>query len=336
MIKQTLYRTAHPSVVTSALERAVENGKQVTVLVELKARFDEETNVRWAERLRRAGALVLYGIAGLKVHSKACLIVRREADGIRRYLHLGTGNYNEKTAQTYSDLGYFTTDEKLTSDAVLFFNCITGYSNPTGFSKFEMSPYGLKRALLRLIQREALHSSREKPGLIMAKMNSLVDPDIIEALYHASQAGAEIRLNVRGICCLRPGVKGLSETITVRSIVDMFLEHSRIFYFQNNGDEEVYLSSADWMPRNLERRIELMFPIESKRHKKELIELLRLYFKDNVRAWRLLETGIYEKIAPAAGEKRFRVQEVLCRRAAEKQTAEKTAPKELKPQKPKD
>jgi polyphosphate kinase len=336
MIKQTLYRIAYPSSVISSLERAAENGKQVTVLVELKARFDEEKNIQWAEKLRRAGATVLYGIAGLKVHSKACLVVRREPEGIRRYLHLATGNYNEKTAQIYSDLGLFTSDEKLTADVAAFFNVITGYSLPIGLSKIEIAPYGLKKTLLRLILREALHSKRQEPGLIIAKMNSLVDPEVIEALYRASQAGVRIQLNIRGICCLKPGLKGLSETIEVRSIVDMFLEHSRIFYFHNGGGEEIYLSSADWMPRNLERRIELMFPVEKKSVKKELLDLLKLYFKDNVKAWRLLENGGYEKISAAAGEKRFRVQEYLCRRAEEKETViQKASLKELKPQRPK-
>jgi len=336
MIKQTLYRAAYPSAVISALERAAENGKQVTVLVELKARFDEEKNIHWADRLRRIGATVLYGIAGFKVHSKACLVVRREPDGIHRYLHLGTGNYNERTAQVYSDFGYFTADEKLTSDAVSFFNVITGFSTPSTFSKLEMAPYGLKRYLLRLILREAMHSRKEEPGLIMAKMNSLVDPDIIEALYRASKAGVKIKLNVRGICCLRPGVKDLSENIEVCSIVDMFLEHARVFYFRNGGNEEIYLSSADWMPRNLERRVELMFPVEPKRIKKELIETLKLYFKDNVKSWRLFENGEYQRMSPQQGEKKFRVQEYLLRKSEEKNAlAKQAAPMELKPQKPK-
>jgi polyphosphate kinase len=334
-IKQTLYRTGQQSAVISALEKAVERGKQVTVLVELKARFDEEQNIEEARRLERAGATVLYGVAGLKTHSKVCLVVRREPEGIRRYLHLGTGNYNEKTAQGYSDLNLFTSQEELAQDVGSFFNVITGFSSPGHFSRLEMAPYGLRRRLLRLIFRESAQSSPDRPGLIIAKMNSLVDKEIIEALYRASQKGVRIRLNVRGICCLRPGVKGLSENIEVVSIVDMFLEHSRIFYFLNAGDEEVYLSSADWMPRNFDRRIELMFPVEDKKNKKEILQLLTLYFKDNVKAWELLPGGDYRK-KEAGEEKRFRVQEALCQKALENEALhDKQLTLELKPQRPK-
>jgi len=334
-IKQTLYRTGRHSGVIAALEKAVEKGKQVTVLVELKARFDEEQNIEEAKRLERAGATVLYGVAGLKTHSKVCLVIRREAAGIKRYLHLGTGNYNEKTAQVYSDLNLFTSRDDLALDVSSFFNVITGFSSPSHFSKLEMAPYGLRRRLLRLIFRESAQHSPERPGLIVAKMNSLVDKEIIEALYRASQKGVRIRLNVRGICCLRPGVKGLSENIEVVSIVDMFLEHSRLFYFSNAGDEEVYLSSADWMPRNFDKRLELMFPVEDRKNKKELTQLLNLYFKDNEKAWALLPDGSYQKKDPA-GEKKFRVQEALCQKALEGEVLfDKQLSLELKPQRPK-
>ena len=334
-IKQTLYRTGHHSPVINALEKAVENGKQVTVLVELKARFDEEQNIEEAKRLERAGATVLYGVVGLKTHSKVCLVVRREAAGIKRYLHLGTGNYNEKTAQIYSDLNLFTSQDELASDVSSFFNLMTGFSSPGHYSKLEVAPYGLRRRLLRLIFRESAQTSAERPGLIIAKMNSLVDKEIIDALYRASQKGVQIKLNVRGICRLRPGVKGLSENIEVVSIVDMFLEHSRLFYFSNAGDEEVYLSSADWMPRNFDKRLELMFPLEDKKNKKELIQLLGLYFKDNVKSWVLSPDGEYKK-KERAEEKKFRVQEYLCQKALENEALhDKQLTLELKPQRPK-
>ncbi len=335
-IKQTLYRAAEPSAVISCLERALENGKQVTVLVELKARFDEQRNIEWARRLVNAGATVLYGVAGLKTHAKACLVVRREVEGIKRYLHLSTGNYNEKTARLYTDIGLFTGNDALSGDVAAFFNVITGFSHPVGFSKIDIAPYTLRKKIERLILRESMRSQKERPGLIMAKMNSLVDPEVIDALYHASQAGVQIKLNVRGICRLKPGVKGLSENIEVVSIVDMFLEHSRIFYFSNDGDEEVYLSSADWMPRNFDRRLELLFPVEDKKIKKNLSDLLRLYFKENVKAWHLQPDGEWKK-NEGDKEKRFRIQDYLCKKA---QQAAESAPRavtvrELKPQKPK-
>lgn len=334
-IKQTLYRVAKGSVVTAALERAVENGKQVTVLIEVKARFDEERNIEWATRLANTGATVLYGVAGLKTHAKACLVIRREVEGVKRYLYLGTGNFNERTAQVYSDIGFFTSNEELAQDVSSFFNVITGFSNPTGFLKIDISPYGLRRKLERLIGRETMRSQKERPGLIMAKMNSLVDTGIIDALYRASQAGVRILLNIRGVCCLKPGIKGLSENIEVVSIVDMFLEHSRIFYFYNGGDEEIYLSSADWMQRNLDRRLEILFPVENREIRKELIELLKLYFKDNAKAWQLLPDGRYLK-KDAAGGKKFRVQEHLCQKAVEKAAGLARGPRgDIKPQKPK-
>lgn len=334
-IKQTLYRTNRNSLVIKALEKAAEKGKQVTVLLELKARFDEERNIEWARRLEHAGASVLYGVAGLKTHAKVCLVVRRELEGIRRYVHLATGNYNEKTAEIYSDIGFFSANEALAADVAQFFNVITGFSHPSSFNKIEISPIGLRRRLTRMILREGMRSQKNKPGLILAKMNSLVDMDIIEALYRASQQGVQIRLNIRGICCLRPGVKGLSENIEVVSIVDMFLEHSRLFYFQNGGDEELYFSSADWMPRNLDRRLEILCPVEDEKRKAEMVELLRLYFKDNTKAWQLNADGTYTKKIGA--EKPFRVQDYLCRKAEEAEHSGKSQTwQELIPQKPKD
>jgi len=330
-IKQTLYRAGRQSSVINALELAAERGKRVTVLVELKARFDEENNIEWARRLEAAGASVIYGVAGLKTHAKACLVVRREPEGIRRYVHLSTGNYNERTARLYSDIGFFTSKEDYAADVSAFFNMITGYSQPANWAKIEAAPYGLRRRLLRLIAREAMTSTKARPGLIMAKMNSLVDPELIEALYAASKAGVQVRLNVRGVCCLRPGVKDLSENIEVVSIVDMFLEHARIFYFANHGEEEVYLSSADWMPRNLDRRVEIMFPVEDPACRRELGELLKLYLRDNEKAWQLQGDGSYRKLAGDA-KKRLRAQEQLCSRAAEKQRLfAKSAPAQLKP-----
>jgi polyphosphate kinase len=334
-IKQTLYRIDADSAILRTLERAAEKGKRVTVLIELKARFDEETNIEWARRLSAAGVSVLYGIAGLKTHAKVCLVVRREREGIKRYVHLSTGNYNEKTARLYSDIGYFTSRDELASDISAFFNMITGYSQPAFWSKIEVAPYGLRKRLLRMIRREALRATPEHPGRIRAKMNSLADPDLIEALYQASNAGVRIQLNVRGICCLRPGMKGLSENIEVVSIVDQFLEHSRIFHFANGGEDEVYLSSADWMPRNLDRRIEMLFPIEDAACKHTLTETLDVYFRDNAKAWALQPDGRYKRVEPG-NRRRFRAQEALCQRAIEQErSAAKSMPTELRPQKPK-
>lgn len=335
-IKQTLYRSGESSPVIRELERAAENGKQVTVLVELKARFDEERNIEWARRLMNAGATVLYGVAGLKTHAKACLVVRRETEGIRRYLHLSTGNYNEKTARLYSDMSLFTSSSELCADISSFFNIVTGYSQPGIFSKIEIAPFGLRRRFERLILREGLRSQKDQPGLIMAKMNSLVDSKIIQSLYRASQQGVKILLNVRGVCCLRPGIPGLSENIQVTSIVDMFLEHSRIFYFYNGGNPEVYLASSDWMPRNLDRRLEILFPVEDAKMKKYIAGILELYFKDNKHAWILQPDGTYQRRKPAEGEKPFRVQTYLCEQALKKEAAgRKSALGDLKPQTPK-
>lgn len=334
-IKQTLYRAGESSHVISALERAAEKGKQVTVLVELKARFDEERNIEWAKRLVHAGATVLYGVAGLKTHAKACLIVRREPDGIRRYAHLSTGNYNEKTAKIYSDLSLFTSNSALCADISSFFNVITGFSQPGVFAKIDVAPFGLRRKFERLILREAMRQ-KDQPGLIIAKMNSLVDTQIIDTLYRASQQGVKILLNIRGVCRLKPGIPGLSENIEVISVVDMFLEHSRIFYFQNGGNPELYLASADWMTRNLDRRLEIMFPIEDEKIKDEITDILKLYFKDNTNSWVLDAEGQYTRKTPQKNEKVFRVQDYLCAQAVKKEKqAEKNALKELRPQTPK-
>jgi polyphosphate kinase len=296
-IKQTLYRTSGDSPIVRALARAAENGKEVTVLVELKARFDEAKNVGWARQLEDAGCHVIYGIAGLKTHAKALLVIRREATRIRRYVHLATGNYNDKTARLYSDMGLMTCDDELASDVAAFFNLLTGLSEAVEWQKLVIAPTDLRKKFLDLIEREIQVSTPDRPGLIMAKVNSLEDRGICKALYEASQAGVEIRLNVRGICCLRPGVKGLSEHISVRSIVDRYLEHARVFYFANGGHEEVYFSSADWMKRNLDRRLELLFPIRSPKIRRRLVGILKTYFKDNVKAWELLSDGKYRRVA---------------------------------------
>lgn len=297
-IKQTLYRTSGDSPVVQALAEAARNGKEVTVIVELKARFDEARNVRWARMLEDAGCHVVYGLAGLKIHAKALLIVRREGGRIRRYVHLSTGNYNERTARVYSDIGFLTCDPEIAADVASLFNLLTGRSEPTGWRKIAVEPRQLKRKFLDLIAREALAASFDQTAFIMAKVNSLEDPDIIQALYDASNAGVKIWLNVRGICCLRPGVPGLSENIEVRSIVDRFLEHARIFYFHNRGNPEVYLSSADWMRRNLDRRIELLWPVSDERLRRRLKTALDLYFADNVKAYRLLPDGTYVRLRP--------------------------------------
>ena len=310
-IKQTLYRTTGDSAVVKALVRAAQNGKEVTALVELMARFDEETNIEWAKALEEAGANVIYGLMGLKTHCKAALVVRRESGGIKRYVHVSTGNYNEVTARVYTDLGLFTADEDFGSDASALFNVITGYSEPSRFSKFEVAPIGLRERLIHLINRERDRAKSGAGSRIIAKMNSLVDRAIIDALYDASSAGVRIDLLCRGICCLRPGVKGKSDTIRVTSIVDRFLEHSRVFYFYNGGQEEYYLSSADWMPRNLDRRIELMFPVQDDVLKSRLREILDVELADTVKARCLLADGTYRR---KSGKSALRSQEELYKR----------------------
>jgi polyphosphate kinase len=307
-IKQTLYRTSGDSPIVKALARAAENGKQVTVLVELMARFDEQSNIRWARRLEEAGAHVIYGIRGYKTHAKVCLVVRRGRTGIRRYVHLGTGNYNDRTARLYTDFGLLTADPRIGEDASAFFNALTGYSDPPRLKKLAMAPTQLRPRLLKLVARERQRAEAGQAAEIRAKMNSLVDEDMIRALYDAARAGVRIRLNVRGICCLRPGVKGVSETIEVVSIVDRFLEHARVFYFRNGGDEEVYLSSADWMPRNLDKRIELLFPVESAENVQKALQALDAVFQDNLKGRRLQPDGSYKRRRPAKGEDPFRVQ----------------------------
>jgi polyphosphate kinase len=315
-IKQTLYRTSGESPIVQALARAADQGrKQVTVLVELMARFDEQSNIRWARSLEESGAHVIYGIRGYKTHSKICLVVRRGRRGIRRYVHLGTGNYNDKTARLYTDFGLMTSDPEIGEDASAFFNALTGYSDPPRMKKLVMAPTALRERFLRLIEREKRRAEAGQAAEIRAKMNALVDEDVIRALYEASKAGVRIRLNVRGICCLRPGLRGVSENIDVVSVVDRFLEHARIFYFRNGGDEEVYMASADWMPRNLDRRIELMFPIESVEARQKAMQALDSMFLDNVKSRWLQADGTYKRRRPAKGEDPFRVQLYLHREA---------------------
>lgn len=321
-IKQTLYRTSGDSPIVRALERAGENGKEVTALVELKARFDESRNIHWARRLEDAGCHVIYGIAGLKTHAKALLIVRREAQRIRRYAHLSTGNYNDRTARLYSDVGLMTSDRDITADVAALFNLLTGYSEAVGWSVLTVEPGRLKQRFIDLIDREVQVSTPDRPGLIMAKVNSLQDAEICRALIRASQGGVKVMLNVRGICCLRPGLPKFTENIEVRSIVDRFLEHARLFYFQNGGHEEVYLSSADWMHRNLERRVETIFPITDANLRRRVIGILKTYFEDNVKARRLLPDGTYEKVAQEGprvrAQERFYREAVAAARAAER------------------
>ena len=294
-IKQTLYRVSGNSPIVGALARAAENGKQVTVLVELKARFDEENNIIWARRLEKAGCHVIYGLVGLKTHAKIILIVRKEPDGIKRYVHLGTGNYNDNTAKLYTDIGLMTANDQFGSDASAFFNLLSGYSDPPVWNKLVMAPLGLRQKLYELIDNEITQVKKGHEGHIIAKMNSLIDKEITKKLYEASMGGVKIELIVRGICGLKPGLPGISENITVRSIVGRQLEHSRIFYFANGGSEQVYLSSADWMPRNLNERVELFFPVESARHIKRIKGILELVLKDNVGAHIMQSNGSYRR-----------------------------------------
>ncbi|MBR2071937.1 MAG: RNA degradosome polyphosphate kinase [Phascolarctobacterium sp.] len=295
-IKQTLYRVSGNSPIVAALAKAAENGKQVTVLVELKARFDEENNIIWARRLEQAGCHVIYGLVGLKTHAKIILIVRKEANGIKRYLHLGTGNYNDNTAKLYTDLGLMTANDQFGSDASAFFNLLSGYSEPPVWNKLVMAPLGLREKIYALIDNEIALAKAGKGGHIIAKMNSLIDQPVIQKLYEASANGVQIELIVRGICGLRTGIEGISENITVRSIVGRQLEHSRIFWFANGGNEQLYLSSADWMPRNLNDRVELFFPVESEDHLARVKGLLDLYLRDNVGAHMMQSNGAYRRV----------------------------------------
>jgi len=324
-IKQCLYRTSPNSPIVAALGRAARKGKYVTAIVELKARFDEERNIEWAKKLEDDGVNIIYGIRGLKTHSKILMVVRREPQGIVRYVHFGTGNYNEITSRIYSDVSYLTTDEDLGYDAAVFFNTITGNTQPRRFRKIEAAPIGLRETLLSLIDGETGRKLEGHKAAIMAKLNSLVDPQIIEALYRASKAGIKIQLNVRGICCLKPGVQGLSENISVVSIVDRFLEHARILYFYHGGEEKVFISSADWMPRNLDRRIELLVPVEDTQSKRRLISTLKTYFNDTAKSWTLTQLGNYEQLLSSGLRKKpFRSQEFLFKlRCAETQELRK-------------
>ncbi|MCM1047675.1 MAG: RNA degradosome polyphosphate kinase [Clostridiales bacterium] len=322
-IKQTLYRVSGNSPIIAALEQAADNGKQVSVLVELKARFDEENNIVWARRLEKAGCHVIYGLVGLKTHSKITLVVRREEQGIRRYVHLGTGNYNDSTAKLYTDLGLLTCSEAIGEDATAVFNMLSGYSEPRSWNKLSLAPLWLKERFLYLIGREKEYASQGRNARIIAKMNALCDKDIIQALYEASAAGVKIELIVRGICCLRVGQPGISENISVRSIVGNYLEHARIFYFENDGKPEYYCASADWMPRNLDRRVEIMFPIEKPALQDKIMHILQCQLKDTVKAHILLPDDTYEK---AVGNKKneFNSQLTFGREAVEEAKKKKT------------
>jgi polyphosphate kinase len=316
-IKQTLYRTSPDSPVIKALMKAAKSGKYVTVIVELKARFDEERNITWAKKLEHAGVQVIYGIKGLKTHCKLCIVVRKEADGVCKYMHFGTGNYHDKTARLYGDISYLTANQELGLDATVFFNAISGYTEPLELNRLIAAPMGLRERILKLIQDETDRSKQGQKAIIKAKMNSLVDPQIIKALYKASNAGVQIQLNIRGICCLKPGVKGLSENISVISIVDRFLEHARIFYFYHGGKEKVYISSADWMPRNLDRRVELMVPVEETQSRKMLISILNIHLEDNIKSSFLCSDGKYKKMQTSK-KKSMRSQEFLYQQTCSK------------------
>jgi polyphosphate kinase len=330
-IKQTLYRPASDSEVVKALVSAAESGKQVTVVVELTARFDEASNIRWARRLEDAGAHVIYGIRGLKIHAKATLVVRREPLGIRRYVHLSTGNYNEKTSRLYTDLGLLSSDEGLGRDLSAFFNAITGFSDPPSMQRLTMAPMALRIRILSMIERERRRAEEGQPGLIRAKMNALVDEDIIRGLYDASRAGVKVKLNVRGICCLRPGLKGVSENIEVVSIIDRYLEHSRIYHFWNGGDQEHYIASADWMPRNLDRRIELMTRVTAKDAVDRLNAALDVFFEDNQKARILEPDGAYRRRRALKGEDPVRVQARLYEEAKGRADKLRAVPLTLEP-----
>ena len=315
-IKQTLYRVSGNSPIIAALAKAADNGKQVTVLVELKARFDEENNIVWARMLEKAGCHVIYGLVGLKTHSKITLVVRREEDGIRRYVHLATGNYNDTTAKLYTDVGLMTCKEPFGEDATAVFNMLSGYSEPRSWNRLILAPLWLKDRFVYLIGREAENAQKGEPARIVAKMNSLCDPDIIEALYKASAAGVKIELIVRGICCLKSGIPGVSENITVRSIVGNFLEHARIFMFENAGHPEFYAGSADWMPRNLDRRVEIVFPLEDEKVREKAWHILETELADTEQASILQPDGTYEKV-DRRGKTKVNSQLIFCEEAAE-------------------
>jgi len=331
-IKQVLYRTSRNSPIVAALMRAAEHGKYVSVIVELKARFDEARNIEWAREMEQAGVQVIYGIRGLKSHAKVCIIVRRESQGIVRYQHYGTGNYNEVTANLYSDISLLTCNEELGSDASAFFNGITGASQPLQLQHLAAAPTTLRSRILDLIDAETRRCQQGQKGEIVAKLNALVDTEIIDALYRASRAGVKIELNIRGVCCLRPGVAGLSETIRVVSIVDRFLEHARIIQFRHGGDRQLFISSADWMPRNLDRRVELLIPVDDEKCRRKLQETLRTYFKDNTNAWEMQSDGSYQRLQPDG--KTIRAQHRLYERARETMQSRRRAPRSFEPHRP--
>ena len=330
-IKQTLYRVSGNSPVVGALARAAENGKQVTVLLELKARFDEENNIVWAKKLEEAGCHVIYGLVGLKTHSKITLVVRKEGAELRRYVHLSTGNYNDTTAKVYTDLGMFTAREDFGYDASAFFNHLTGFSTTPTWRKIRTAPKGLKDTFLALIQNEIDKSSQENPGRIIAKFNSLTDKDMIMALYRASRAGVQIDLIIRGICCLRPGIPGVSENIRVSSIVGRFLEHSRVFYFGNGGEELLFLSSADWMTRNMVNRVELLFPVEQANLKERLKHILEVHLRDNVNRYLLYSNGKYRKVRRTDGEPQVSSQAFFYKEAQRHAAVEEDAHSQITP-----
>ncbi len=331
-IKQTLYRTSSDSPFVSALVRAAENGKSVTVIIELKARFDEARNIVGAKALQQAGAHVVYGVKGLKTHAKSLIIIRREPQGIRRYMHFGTGNYNESTARLYTDVSLLTCDQILGNDATAFFNAVTGFTQPRSLQKIAMAPLTLRNRIQELIRYETDRAEAGKEAGITAKMNSLVDPVLIKELYRASQAGVQINLNIRGICCLRPGVPGLSENIRVISIIDRFLEHSRVMHFHHGGDDITLISSADWMPRNLDRRVEQLIPVESDACKQVLLDALNTFVTENVKGHVLQPDGSYQRITSKQGEPAVRSQQVLYERAVKaEQLARQSAPTTFEP-----
>ncbi|MBP5324747.1 MAG: RNA degradosome polyphosphate kinase [Pseudobutyrivibrio sp.] len=314
-IKQTLYRVSGNSPIIASLAHAAENGKQVTVLVELKARFDEENNIIWAKKLEKAGCHVIYGLVGLKTHCKIALVVRREEDGIKRYVHLGTGNYNDSTAKLYTDCGMLTCQDSYGEDATAVFNMLSGYSEPAAWNKLVVAPLWLRDTFIALINREIAHAKDGKEAAIIAKMNSLCDKEIIEKLYEASNAGVKIQLIVRGICCLKTGIPGVSENIKVTSIVGTYLEHARIFYFYNNGAENIFMGSADWMPRNLDRRVEIIFPVEDEVLKSKVKHILDVQLADTLKAYEMTEEANYVKVKPQRGKKPVGAQDTFCKEA---------------------
>jgi polyphosphate kinase len=315
-IKQTLYRTGNESPIVDALVTAAQSGKDVTVIVELRARFDEEANIELSNRLQEAGAHVMYGVVGFKTHAKMSMVVRRETEGLRRYCHLGTGNYHPRTARGYTDYSLFTCDPEIGQDVHELFLQLTSLTQTPRLTKLLQSPFGLHESVVEKIRREAEHAAAGRPARIIAKMNSLVDPDVIEGLYRASRAGVEIDLIIRGLCALRPGIPGVSENIRVRSVVGRFLEHSRVFHFENGGESELYLASADWMERNFFRRVEIAFPVREQTHRERILRDLKFYMADNVQAWTLWRDGRYERSVRGTAEIRDAQAILLARYAA--------------------